>query len=96
MQYSKLPIKMLANCIFRVICQIFDSPIIPGIRYIARAQNIENNGHLSQVIFRPILVYMTNQIQFGRMYFTVAREVIDQYHIIAHLANYAMLANGVK
>ena len=35
MQCSKLPIKMLANCIFRMIRQIFDLPIIPCIRYIA-------------------------------------------------------------
>ena len=32
-QYSKLPIKNLANCIFRPNCQIFDSPIIPRIWY---------------------------------------------------------------
>ena len=32
-QYSKLPIKNLAKCIFRANCQIFDSPIIPHIRY---------------------------------------------------------------
>ena len=32
-QYSKMPIKNLANCIIRVNCQIFDSPIIPRIRY---------------------------------------------------------------
>ena len=30
-QYSKPPIKMFANCIFRAIRQIFDSPIIPCI-----------------------------------------------------------------
>ena len=34
MQYSKPPIKTFANCIFRVIHQIFDSPIIPHIRYV--------------------------------------------------------------
>ena len=33
-QYSKLPIKNLANCIFRANCQIFDLPIIPCIQYI--------------------------------------------------------------
>ena len=33
MQCSKLPIKMLANCIFS---QIFDLPIIPCIRYVSR------------------------------------------------------------
>ena len=33
MQYSKPPIKMLVNCIFKAIHQIFDSPIIPCIRY---------------------------------------------------------------
>ena len=31
-QHSKPPIKNLANCIFRVNRQIFDSPIIPHIR----------------------------------------------------------------
>ena len=31
-QYSKPPIKNLANCIFRVNRQIFDSPIILPIR----------------------------------------------------------------
>ena len=33
MQYSKLPIKTLTNCILRVIHQIFDLPIIPHIWY---------------------------------------------------------------
>ena len=32
-QYSKLPNKSLANYIFRANHQIFDSPIIPRIRY---------------------------------------------------------------
>ena len=33
-QYSKPPIKNLANCIFRANRQIFDSPIIPHIQYL--------------------------------------------------------------
>ena len=34
-QYLKPPNKSLANCIFRVNCQILDSPILPltGIQY---------------------------------------------------------------
>ena len=34
-QYSKPPIKNLVNCIFRANRQIFNSPIIPRIRYTA-------------------------------------------------------------
>ena len=35
MQYSKPPIKMLTNCIFIAIRQIFDSSIIPHIQYLS-------------------------------------------------------------
>ena len=56
MQYSKLPIKMLAICIFRVIHQIFDSPTTPRIQYTKSVSFLLNSLWIICSIYDKIFV----------------------------------------
>ena len=58
-QYSQPSIKKLANCIFRVNGQIFDSPIIPRIRYYGELDCINEQQQLTNRVNLKYSSYIT-------------------------------------
>ena len=62
MQYSKPLIKMLANCIFRAIRQIFYSPIIPRIQYVLLAGKLLWNQEIYLILYGIQILNILNDL----------------------------------